>query len=81
MKITVGRLKTIINEELELFQEKHLEPGDPGHDKDYEEKTMDLGTSRFPNGFKRFQIRENAVGSRLKPLENREVPTSTDFPS
>ena len=44
MKITVGRLKTIINEELELFQEKHLEPGDPGHDKDYEEKYGDMET-------------------------------------
>jgi len=44
MKITVGRLKTIINEELEQFQEKHLEPGDPGHDKDYEEKYGDMET-------------------------------------
>ena len=44
MKITVGRLKTIINEELELFQEKHLEPGDPGHDEDYEEKYGDMET-------------------------------------
>tara|TARA_R100000008_G_scaffold27025_1_gene14901 strand:+ start:253 stop:1035 length:783 start_codon:yes stop_codon:yes gene_type:complete len=44
MKITVGRLKTIINEELELFQEKHLEPGDDGHDKDYEEKYGDMET-------------------------------------
>ena len=44
MKITVGRLKTIINEELAHFQEKHLEPGDPGHDKDYEEKYGDMET-------------------------------------
>jgi len=42
MKITVGRLKTIINEELEQFQEKHLEPGDPGHDEDYEKKYGDM---------------------------------------
>jgi|2_EtaG_2_1085320.scaffolds.fasta_scaffold45612_2 hypothetical protein len=41
MKITVGRLKTIINEEIEHFKEGHLEPGDEGHDEDYEEKYGD----------------------------------------
>ena len=44
IRITAGRLKQIINEELELFQEKHLEPGDPGHDEDYEEKYGDMET-------------------------------------
>ena len=42
MKITVGRLKTIINEEIEHFKESHLEPGDEGHDEDYEEKYGDM---------------------------------------
>jgi hypothetical protein len=44
IRITAGRLKQIINEELSLFQEKHLEPGDPGHDEDYEEKYGDMET-------------------------------------